>query len=673
MKKTINPLTIAAMIVLAVGMALSTIGCRQEGQRQPSGTVTDDPHANWSDSAYNEYRRLSRYYNSGNNDSLKAEAPAVLELCSSHQQWHWFYASWGILAEVYIFNGEVEKGLAEAKLIYEDAEERNNNYGKSMAKYLMAIVYSFQDSYVEAVESCRQAVALYPKGEDIASLVNIYNMYVQILDSKEDYSAMDSVLQHYKELIDACPVVQGRDDMVKHASWHFHYQKQAFEYFISKEWYEDASKAIDSAEYYTDFSEGLKWQKVYLMGCRTKLAMQRKDYTVALHYSDREMEMAQGMGRTQLIAVLKERWKVLRENRRLEEALEIQQRYHELTDSSSQDKTREQLNELNKRFEVDELRAQQEREKMDHDRAQFRLYLLIATIVVLALVLFIYLRHRASKRLQAEHQKLVDAYAQLETSNAQLSELNVQLTQANARAEESSKMKTNFIQQISHEIRTPLNILSGFTQIITTPGMELDEATRADINRQINENTGRITGLVNKMLELSDAGSQSNIERTDNVLAVQIAAEAADASGVTAAAHVAFDIQMTPEAEMLMLQTHQASATRALTLLLDNARKFTRPAEATGEVISEEKQKVLLALSTADDMAVFTIEDTGIGVPPEEAEHIFDEFVQLNDYYDGTGIGLTVARSLTRRLGGDIVLDTSYSPGARFVMTLPIV
>ena len=58
------------------------------------------------------------------------------------------------------------------------------------------------------------------------------------------------------------------------------------------------------------------------------------------------------------------------------------------------------------------------------------------------------------------------------------------------------------------------------------------------------------------------------------------------------------------------------------------------------------------------------------GIPAKEAERIFDEFVQLDDYYDGTGIGLTVARSLARRLGGDVLLDTSYTDGARFVMTL---
>ena len=69
---------------------------------------------------------------------------------------------------------------------------------------------------------------------------------------------------------------------------------------------------------------------------------------------------------------------------------------------------------------------------------------------------------------------------------------------------------------------------------------------------------------------------------------------------------------------------------------------------------------------------ILSFEDDGIGIPSAEAEHIFEEFVQLDEYYDGTGIGLTVARSMARRLGGDITLDTSYSNGARFIMTLPL-
>ncbi len=278
--------------------------------------------------------------------------------------------------------------------------------------------------------------------------------------------------------------------------------------------------------------------------------------------------------------------------------------------------------------------------------------LLSATLIITLACLYAYSRHRASERLKA-------AYHELEV--------------ANARVEESSRMKSDFIQQISHEIRTPLNILSGFTQLLTTPGIFLDDATLADINRQITANTNRITSLVNKMLELSEAKSLAVIDRTDNVSAEQIVAEAVTASRITNANHLTFNILESTESKTAVLQTNKQAAVRALSLLLDNARKFTAPAEASqSDVPPERLQKVVLRLSVSSGRLFFSVEDTGIGIPHKEAERIFDEFVQLDEYYDGTGIGLTVARSLVRRIGGDIKLDTAYIGGSRFVMTLPV-
>ena len=263
-------------------------------------------------------------------------------------------------------------------------------------------------------------------------------------------------------------------------------------------------------------------------------------------------------------------------------------------------------------------------------------------------------------------------YDKLEESYRELEETNRKLDIARMKAEESSRMKSDFIQQISHEIRTPLNILSGFTQVVTTPGMKLDDETKADISRQILENTDRITSLVNKMLELSDASSKAVIERNDQTAAIEIAAEAVDESGISIAPHLDFDMNISPEAEAVVLTTDRQSAVRALTLVLDNALKFTKPAEAHARHdIPKEKKQASLLLDVNDQTVRFVVEDTGIGIPAEEAEHVFEEFVQLDNYYDGTGIGLTVARSLARRLGGDIVLDTTYTTGARFVMTLP--
>ena len=271
------------------------------------------------------------------------------------------------------------------------------------------------------------------------------------------------------------------------------------------------------------------------------------------------------------------------------------------------------------------------------------------------------------------YQESLLLFDRLEETCRELEETNRKLDIARQKAEESSRMKSEFIQQISHEIRTPLNIITGFSQVITTPDMELDADTKIDVCRQILENTDRITRLVNKMLELSDASSQAVIERDDQVPALQIAAEAIDASGIANAPHLDFDMNVSAAAENVVLNTNCRSAVRALTLILGNACKFTKAPEAQSRHdMPEEKQKALLAVDVDDSMVRFVVEDTGIGIPAEEAEHIFEEFVQLDRYYDGTGIGLTVARSLARRLGGDIVLDTSYNPGARFVMTLPL-
>ena len=299
---------------------------------------------------------------------------------------------------------------------------------------------------------------------------------------------------------------------------------------------------------------------------------------------------------------------------------------------------------------------QKESEIMEQQANISKIYFIGTTIalvlVVFAFCLFIFFRHRSSMRLEA-------AYHDLEL--------------ANARAEESSRMKSDFIQQISHEIRTPLNVLSGFTQVLTTPNMMLDETTLKNINQKITENTNRITGLVNKMLELSEAKSHTVIKRSDIVSAEQIAIEATNASGITNASHLIFDMQISPSAKAVKLQTNQTAAIRALSLLLDNARKFTAPAEARmQDNTSEIKQRAILRLSVASKRLFFSVEDTGIGIPRKEAERIFEEFVQLDEYYDGTGIGLTVARSLARRIGGDIMLDTAYIGGSRFVMTLPI-
>ena len=287
---------------------------------------------------------------------------------------------------------------------------------------------------------------------------------------------------------------------------------------------------------------------------------------------------------------------------------------------------------------------------------------LFGALGVLFATAYIFLSFKSRRKLKLANAMLETNYKILEMSHMELEETNRQLIVATERAEESSKMKSNFIKQISHEIRTPLNILSGFTQIITTPGVELKDEEKEQVTQGIVENTGRITGLVNKMLELSDAGSRNVLERNDQTTGAKIANDAVIASNIADVKGMNFQLLVEPEAEKISLKTNLNSAVRALTLILDNAGKFTA---------NSIDKHVTLCVKAQPTTIEFVVEDNGIGVPEKDAEYIFEEFVQLDDYYEGTGIGLTVARGLARRLGGDITLDTTYSPGARFILSLP--
>lgn len=328
-----------------------------------------------------------------------------------------------------------------------------------------------------------------------------------------------------------------------------------------------------------------------------------------------------------------------------EKALQIAQRIVDAVDSIDDYERKHNAAELAIIYETQEKEAQIAEQSATMTLQRFIIFMIVLLSLVVGLSIYMFHRNRVAQRLAAMNQVL--------------KQKNEELTIANARAEESSQMKTNFIRQISHEIRTPLNILNGFTQVITSPDAEaLDPKDKEDIQHRITENTTRITELVNKILELSDANSHAVIERTDDTTAMQIATEAVNDSCIYNATHIQFTLNE-DEAGRTKLRTSRLYAVRALVLLLDNAQKFTKEGE------------VKLYFKQQPSLLEFVVEDSGIGIPADKAEQIFDEFVQLDDYYDGMGIGLTVARSIIRRLGGDIILDTTYTGGARFIMSLP--
>ena len=173
-------------------------------------------------------------------------------------------------------------------------------------------------------------------------------------------------------------------------------------------------------------------------------------------------------------------------------------------------------------------------------------------------------------------------------------------------------------------------------------------------------NAGNIAIMANSILNVAEIEMEQPIQCDDNVMAQDIAALAIQESGISNFQKADFKCQMVEEAQATMVFTNTKYAVRALVALLDNAMKFT----AQGEII--------LLINIEGSNLEFCVEDSGTGVLSDYAEKIFEPYVKLNDFFDGDGVGLTVARSIARRLGGDIRLDTEYRGGARFVFSLPI-
>ena len=571
-----------------------------------------------------------------------------------------FYDAYMGVCIGYLNNNNVELALKTATEGYEIASKDSSIVGRDMSNNLqmeigmcqLRLGYSKEaaETFEEVRQGALQLAHSYPQSPScqescilISSNIINYYMNQNRFDVIEPWlDMMETALERYAAT--NAPTETYSDHLAtlncdKAIMWsmtgHHEEAEAAYQSFLSSN-YAHKLRGIYDQAFYLETTE--QWEKLLSIALRIDSAEIAAEVPPTLDY---------------LIASPSTLFKAMVKTGRKEEALQKAEHIVQMLDSVKAYQHRSDAEELAVIYETEqkeqEIAAQ--RASLNSQRMQ------AIVVVVLLLLIFLGVLFEFYRKLRRAHTLLEISYNNLVI--------------ANERAEESSKMKTNFIRQISHEIRTPLNILSGFTQIITMPDMKLDEATRTDINHKIVENTDRITGLVNKMLELSDASSQAVIDRTDNVLAVQIAAQATDASEVANAKHLKFDLQVGDAEGAVTITTNEQAATRALTMLLDNARKFTRPAEAKNEKQTEQQQ-VTLTLKKTDSTIEFIVEDTGVGVPLSEAEHVFDEFVQLDEYYEGTGIGLTVARSLARRLGGDVVLDTTYTSGARFIMTLPL-
>ena len=632
-------------------MAMLLVACQQTSAPVPNGAGNNQTELNPEDSAKVLFEKVDHYYKNVVHDSLAAIVPDAKAYFEQHGNWREYYTIWCLYVNDLVWGGKIEQGLNEAKQMHADAISRKSDFGVMEAYTAMGIAYHYLGNDDESSRCYDEALRLYPKDADQSVKQNIYSYYSQVLLDNKAYQQADTVFKEWYSHLQTLTAQDPENPRFTHARFRFHREYYKLQYALNR--YQQAEQELDSMVHWLAKEDDRKLYEAQVARLRAQLSTAKGNMAEAERYSDQALRLAAELDHNTQLYAMKQRAEMLRHFGRYKESLEAHLAYEHIEDSLIKADNKQQLNELNKRFEVDELKAQQERAAFENERKLLINFLTCATIVVIVLVLLILFRHRSGKRLR-------EAHALLEKRNEELQQSYEQLKIANKRAEESSLMKADFVRQISHEIRTPLNVLSGFTQVITTPGMELDDEEKIDISHRITENTNRITSLVGKMLDLAEASSQTVIERSDHTSAAEAASKAVEESGISEAHHITFLQQLPPDADAIRFDTNLRYASRALSSLLENAQKFTKEGSVTLSIAHNAKN------------IDFIVEDTGIGIPADEAERIFEEFVQLDEYYDGTGIGLSVARSIARRLGGDVRLDTSYTAGARFLLTLPL-
>jgi len=237
-----------------------------------------------------------------------------------------------------------------------------------------------------------------------------------------------------------------------------------------------------------------------------------------------------------------------------------------------------------------------------------------------------------------------------------------QLDKAYQHALRSDNMKTIFIQNMSHEVRTPLNIITGFAQVIADPDMAPSPQERQDIAKMVLKSTHTITRQIDEILELSMNETAGRIEDVDQVDVAELLSHliGEHEENLKEGVVMKFDNALP---DNFTLATNKSHLNRMVDILLDNACKYTVEGSITLKAETAEKPRRLK----------ITVEDTGCGIAPEEAAHIFERFVKLDTFKEGLGLGLTLCRILAKRMDGTVELDSTYEgPGARFVISIPL-
>lgn len=465
------------------------------------------------------------------------------------------------------------------------------------------------------------------------------NIYLSYLNSREGpktvafLEKMMDILEHYKEM----PEV--KKDIYQNFEYVYSLYYMGIAHFPSLVGYEKAYHCLEK----TDEMLRKRGEMLTLYFAYEGFYEDARNYRMAIAYKDSVINTMGNENTAIVLAVTssmyKEQAKCYARLHDYKNAYERMEIYDSLREKVVDAESSELRAEMDTRYDLNHLELEKERLTSRNRQIGF---LSISFVLLLSIVWGISQRIHLNK---------------LKRMQKELLESNEEVLRQSEKAQESEKMKTAFINSMCHEIRTPLNAINGFSNLLLDE--TIDAECKVEFPELIQQNTDLLTRLLNDLLEVSNLSSSVEelpMEKADICsICVQEMDRLQTGEG-KAGIRYCLDVDNGD----CNIRTNIPYLSQTLAHLLNNANKFT------------ESGEIKLSCHREGEQLVIKVTDTGIGIPEEKQEWVFDRFTKLDEFKPGAGLGLYICRLIVRRLGGTINIDREYTGGTRFVLVFPV-
>ena len=555
-------------------------------------------------------------------DSLNADG--LLSQLDESQRYYTYFELERILIKSSLFRGEIRMAIAQSDQMYSKARALAYPFGNALALNAMGEVYSYTGRLREAGAAYEESLRLLDgmDGEDVhirMLLVELidYNLRIRNVNGASRYLAR---LNLYPE--DRLSPLELAMRHISNASCQlFKGDLKAASHCLAQIGQLEAQLIPEIRQY------------LLIIDARYLVATGEHEAALTAYNDFLQTEYARINHNIYKEALL-EKADLLVKMGNKEEAYGQYGKVFSYIKTSFEKNYPKEIDRLCTRFQADQLAYQNERDRI----VSMRFYLAGITVSVLFLIFLLVLGWKKIFRLKRSQMR-----------QEAMKEKAVQAIQR----------KNMFLSNMSHEVRTPLNAIVGFSAVLTDEDESFDDESRREFSEIIKVNSFQLLKLINDILDFSDFENDNitfNIRTHD---AVKLCNEVVET--VMASRKLEVEMRFDTDLSVLMLDTDDARLRQVLINLLVNAAKFT------------EQGSIVLELKMVDaGTALFSVTDTGCGIPPEKQHLIFERFEKLNDFVQGSGLGLSICQLIVKYMNGKLWVDSGYTRGARFCFTHPL-